>query len=156
MAIRSVAKAIIVKDGCVLLNRCHHEDGSVYYALPGGGQHQYESLEDAVRREVMEETGYEVTGLRFCALVEEIYTDEELRIQHSDYTHRIIHIFYAEISEDFRDTPSEKDFEMEKSEWIPVERIPTLPEICPMGLQQTFSQILQQTAPIYLGTYYLD
>lgn len=156
MSIRSVAKAIIVKENCVLLNRCHHEDGSVYYALPGGGQHQYESLEDAVRREVREETGYEVSELRFCALAEEIYTDEELRVQHSDYTHRILHIFYAGIADNPRDIPSEKDFEMETSEWIPVERIAELPEICPKGLQKFFPQIMKQTSPVYFGTYYLD
>ena len=155
MAIRSVAKAIIVKDGCVLLNRCHHEDGSVYYALPGGGQHQHESLEEAVRREVREETGYDVVIRHFSALAEEIYTDEELRTQHPEYTHRIIHIFYAEISGNLHDTPSEKDFEMEKSEWVPVEQIQTLPEICPRGLQQAFPQIMKQTVPVYLGTHFL-
>jgi len=156
MAIRSVAKAVIVKDNCVLLNRCYHEDGSVYYALPGGGQYQYESLEEAVRREVKEETGYEIAIRRFSALVEEIYTDEKLRAQVSDYTHRIIHIFYAEIADSHQDVPFEKDFEMETSEWIPVERLQTLPEICPRGLQQAFLQILTQIAPVYLGTYYLN
>ena len=156
MSIRSVAKAIIVKDNCILLNRCHRKDDSVYYTLPGGGQHQYESLEDAVRREVREETGYEVSELRFCALAEEIDTDEGLRAQGSDYTHRISHIFSAEIVETQRDIPSEKDFEMETSEWIPIDRIPTLPEIRPKGLQPFLSQILKQTAPVYLGTHYLD
>ena len=47
MSIRSAAKAIIVKDGQILLNRCRHKDGSIYYDLPGGGQHQYESCVEA-------------------------------------------------------------------------------------------------------------
>ena len=67
MSIRSAAKAIIIKDNQILLNRCRHKDGSIYYDLPGGGQHPYESLEDAVRREVMEETGFEVSVRRFAA-----------------------------------------------------------------------------------------
>ena len=156
MSIRSGAKAIIIKDGRVLLNRCRHEDGTIYYDLPGGGQHPYESLEDAVRREVMEETGFEVSVLRFAALAEEIYTDEGLRTQYPDYTHRIMHIFLAEIVGDRCAAPSEKDFCMEASEWVSVDQIHLLPEVCPRGLQQALPQILEQEAPVYLGTHYLD
>ena len=36
MAIRCASKAIILKDGSVLLNRCKRADGTVYYDLPGG------------------------------------------------------------------------------------------------------------------------
>lgn len=155
MSIRSAAKAIIIKDNQILLNRCRHKDGSIYYDLPGGGQHPYESLEDAVRREVMEETGFEVSVRRFAALAEEIYTDEGLRSQYPDYTHRIMHIFLAEIMGDRCVAPSEKDFGMEESEWILVDQIETLPEICPKGLQQALPQILTSEAPVYLGTEFL-
>ena len=57
MAIRCAAKALIVKDGRLLLNRCRRSDGGVYYDLPGGGQNLFESMEDAVIREVREEAG---------------------------------------------------------------------------------------------------
>ena len=93
MSIRSAAKAIIIKDDKILLNRCRHRDGSVYYDLPGGGQHQYESLEEAVCREVKEEAGYDVEVCRFAVLAEEIYTNKELREQYPNYTHRILLIF---------------------------------------------------------------
>ena len=72
MAIRNTAKAIIIKDGCVLLNKCAHRNGTPYYDLPGGGQHPYEPLEEGVLREVREETGYEARILRFCGLAEDI------------------------------------------------------------------------------------
>ena len=84
MSIRSAAKAIIIKDDQILLNRCRHKDGSIYYDLPGGGQHKYESLEAAVLREVKEESGFDVTIRRFAALAEEIYTNEKLRAQYPD------------------------------------------------------------------------
>lgn len=155
MSIRSAAKAIIIKDDQILLNRCRHKDGSIYYDLPGGGQHKYESLEAAVLREVKEESGFDVTIRRFAALAEEIYTNEKLRAQYPDYTHRILHIFLAEVTGTHQDAPTEKDYGMEESEWIPVDQIPLLSEIRPQGLQQALPQILTSEAPVYLGTEFL-
>ena len=36
MAIRNAAKAIVIWNGKILLNRCITEDGEIYYDLPGG------------------------------------------------------------------------------------------------------------------------
>lgn len=83
--IRSTAKAIIVKDGKVLLNRCMGERIGEYYSLPGGGQHRFEPLEDAVRRECLEETGLHVRVLRLVAVCEEIWDSEEMRQAHPKY-----------------------------------------------------------------------
>ena len=57
MAIRNAAKAIILHNDKILVNRCITENNEVYYDLPGGGQNQFETMEDAVIREVLEETG---------------------------------------------------------------------------------------------------
>lgn len=56
------AGAIIVEDGCVLLAKNEKDD---YYYSVGGGVHMNEKAEDAVKREVFEETGvhYEVDRL---------------------------------------------------------------------------------------------
>ncbi len=56
------AGAIIVEDGCVLLAGNEHED---YFYSIGGGVHMGERAEDAVKREVFEETGvhYEIDYL---------------------------------------------------------------------------------------------
>jgi len=155
MAIRCASKALILNDNCVLLNRCRREDGSVYYDLPGGGQHIYETLEEALIREVKEETGYEVRVIRFAALAEEIYTDEDVRQAYPDYTHRIFHIFVAELSSQERKLPTEKDFEMEESVWIPIAEIPELPELCPSRLRPVMRSVLETESPIYLGTEYI-
>ena len=155
MAIRCASKALIINEDCVLLNRCRHEDGSVYYDLPGGGQHIYETLEEALIREVKEETGYEVRVIRFAALAEEIYTDADVRQAYPDYTHRIFHIFVAELSSQERKLPTEKDFEMEESVWIPIAEIPELPELCPSRLRPVMRWVLETESPIYLGTEYI-
>ena len=85
MAIRSAAKAIILHNNNVLINKCMQiGTNSVYYDLPGGGQHQFESLEEAVVREVLEETGYKVEIIRFAGIAEEIHTDEQIRKAYND------------------------------------------------------------------------
>ena len=57
--IRPSAKAIIIEGEQVLLTRNHKpsEDDAEFWLLPGGGQDYQENLRDAVRREVLEETG---------------------------------------------------------------------------------------------------
>ncbi|MGN1070540.1 MAG: NUDIX domain-containing protein [Candidatus Fimadaptatus sp.] len=100
MAIRSVVKALIVRSGSVLLNRCRDAEGRALYDLPGGGQRQHEPMEQALAREVMEETGYTIARARLVALAEEISQDARDRAGYPDYAHRIMHIFAADIRGD--------------------------------------------------------
>lgn len=57
--IRTAVKALIVREGRLLLNHCRSGDGD-YYALPGGGQQVGETLDRALERECREEIGVEV------------------------------------------------------------------------------------------------
>ena len=50
---------VILQDGAVLLVR-HVKEGRTYWLLPGGGVEYGESLGEAVRREMREETGLDV------------------------------------------------------------------------------------------------
>ncbi len=154
--IRNAAKVILLDGGRALLNRCAHADGRTYYDLPGGGQRIYESIEQAARREVREETGYEVELTRFAALAEEIYTDPELRRRYPEYTHRILHIFIARLTGAPRAQPSERDFGMIESVWVPVDEVAALPELCPDSLRARFGEVARGAAPVWLGTLYID
>ena len=64
--IRVAAKAIIVRDGRLLVTRNVDAVGE-WYLLPGGGQEPGEALPETVRRECREEVGadVEVGALRF-------------------------------------------------------------------------------------------
>jgi len=58
-------RTLVVSDGQVLLVE-HHDphDDVTFWMPPGGGSEEGETLEDAARREVKEETGVEVKVLR--------------------------------------------------------------------------------------------
>ena len=156
MAIRCASKAIITNDGAILLNKCIHEDGRIYYDLPGGGQNVYESLEEALVREVKEETGYDVRVDKFVALAEEIYTSTDLRERFPEYTHRVFHIFKASLISDKQDAPTEIDFATEGSIWMPINELACETEVCPSGIKKLLHNWGTVELPCYLGTEYKE
>ena len=60
---RKAVRAIIIEDNKVLVMH-RNKYGSQYYTLVGGQVHENESLEQALVREVQEETGLTVTAAR--------------------------------------------------------------------------------------------
>lgn len=149
MAIRCSAKAILIYQDKILLNRCEDHD-RVYYDLPGGGQHALETMEEAVRREVLEETGYSVRVNRLAAVAEEIFTDSYILEQHPDYAHRMLHIFMAELESLERKPATETDLGQDGCEWIPVKEADLL-RIRPINLCGQIQRILESESCVYLG-----
>jgi 8-oxo-dGTP diphosphatase len=64
---RRRAAAVIVRDGRVLMvhERSRRSGGGEWWTLPGGGLQPGETAEEAVRREVFEETGLIVSDTRY-------------------------------------------------------------------------------------------
>lgn len=150
MGIRNTAKALIVEGTRVLLNRCATETGETYYDLPGGGQNQFESMEEAVLREVLEETGRHIRVVRFAALGEVIFDDPELRERYYEYSHRMFHIFLAEVDDEIVVEPIERDFQQQASVWLELEEADRV-EFRPALLNGRISQLVRGGVPLYLG-----
>ena len=64
------AAAIIVEEGCVLF--AGNERENYYYSI-GGGVHMNETAEDAVKREVFEETGVQYDVDRLAVIHENFF-----------------------------------------------------------------------------------
>ena len=154
MSIRSTVKAIIVKDGKILLNRCYGGEIGEYFSFPGGGQQQYETLQDAVVRECLEETGYAVTPVKFAAVSETIFTNEGFRERYSHSAHRVYHFFICELLNDKQEDPTEKDPGQTGTEWVAIDSINKETSLFPAEIRDNLHDILAGTAPVFLGTGY--
>ena len=69
--------ALIFEDGNLLLVERAKEPLQGYWSLPGGIVEAGEKLEDAIRREVLEETGLEVEPLSMFEIFERMIPDAE-------------------------------------------------------------------------------
>ena len=74
--------AVIVRDGRALIVRRGHEPRKGEWSLPGGLVHLGESLADAARREVREETGLEVELGPIIETFDRIHRDDAGRIRY--------------------------------------------------------------------------
>jgi 8-oxo-dGTP diphosphatase len=74
--------AVIVRDGKALIVRRAHEPRKGEWSLPGGHLDLGESLEDAARREVKEETGLDVTLGPVIDTFDRVHRDAEGRVRY--------------------------------------------------------------------------
>lgn len=154
MSIRSTAKAIIVDEGKILLNRCSDRYNGEYFTLPGGGQNTYETLSDAVIRECLEETGYTVIPVRFAALCEEICDSGEFRERFPEYAHKMIHIFLCRLKDKKTMAPTETDDLQTGSEWVAMERLDKI-RLLPKAVGANILKIVNSDFPLFLGSEHI-
>lgn len=151
MGIRSTAKAIILNENKVLLNKCYDKNNGHYYSLPGGGQNKFETLHEAVIRECMEETGYNVKPTKFVALCEEICENAKTRELYPEYVHKMYHIFVCELSSNIVKEPIEFDDMQVGSEWIDIEHLDSI-HLLPSVLNKNINKIIKNNTPMFLGS----
>jgi 8-oxo-dGTP diphosphatase len=146
---RNSCKALVQKDGRVLLtvNRDHLGD---FYLLPGGGQKFGETLSEALEREVLEETGWQVRTGRLVLSRDYIGANHEFAEYEGD-VHQIELMFTAEPIAEVEYQQIQDPWQT-GIEWVPLERLGEL-RIYPSILNRILPQILsgRYEGPIYLG-----
>ena len=151
MSIRSTVKAIIINDNKVLLNRCFDENNGYYYSLPGGGQNQYETLHDAIIRECLEETGYNIVPLRFSGLYEAICDDPKIREIYPEYAHKMYHIFVCKLKDNILIKPTEIDDMQIDSEWINIDKLSKI-RLMPEFLNNNIVNMINNHNSMFYGS----
>src|SRR3989344_3541193 len=68
---------IVIKDGKILMGKRKNAHGEGAWCYPGGHLEYGESWEECARREAKEETGIEITNLRFCTATNDIFEKED-------------------------------------------------------------------------------
>lgn len=160
MSIRNTAKALLVHNNKLLLNKCINstgyeiggiQNGELYYDLPGGGQHLYETLEEALQRECLEETGYRVEVGRLVGCYEEICLSAPLRQDYPDYAHKIYFIFVCRLKEESLQPATEQDIDQLESKWVDISELKQL-SFYPLVLRSAIEGLLKAEAPVFLGS----
>lgn len=139
------AAAAIVQDDALLLVR-HEKDGRGYWMLPGGGVQWGESIDAAVRREMMEETGLEVSTGALLFVKDTI---------HPEGARHMVHIVLRASVVGGELHPSQ-DPRVVETRWIPFSDLPGIdfrPDVMPVLLRLLAE--VQQPAP-YIENSWVD
>jgi mutator protein MutT len=109
--------AIILQGSEILLVRRGHEPGRGKWSIPGGSVEWGETLEEAVRREVLEETGLAVDVGEFAGISDLIvYKDNEITF------HYVLINYFAEVVSGTPVASSDAD----EVRWVPLSEVRNL------------------------------
>lgn len=141
MIINNSIKAIIMKGARLLTVHMKAEDGTEYYTLPGGKQRPNELMMDTLKREVKEETGYDVE-VKSLLFIREAFKEE---------THRIEFMFICETIGEADTKNLEYDTHQIGTKWLSIDNI-THEELHPADLRGIIKRhFLGKSNDIYLG-----
>ena len=145
MSARNSAKAIVINNGKLLVNRCESRFGE-YYTLPGGGQQDGEMLTETVRRELLEETGYSVKPIRLSGIYERVSEGRD-----EGLCHKIYFIFLCRLESGERKAPSEIDRFQIDSIWIPLREVATR-NLFPRAIRDNIRSLTGYGETIFIGS----
>ena len=140
-------KAIVIHEGRILLNLCSSGFGE-YYALPGGGQRDGETMFEAVTREVSEESGYAIQPLRLVGLFEKV---SPLRGADDDCGHKIYFVAACKLLSINPDKPTEHDNCQIDSVWVNLRELPNI-NLFPLALRDNILAMYDSQDVIYIGS----
>lgn len=139
------AAAAIVQEGALLLVR-HEKDGRGYWMLPGGGVQWGEGIDAAVRRELIEETGLEVSTGELLFVKDTI---------HPEGARHMVHIVLRATVVGGELRPSQ-DPRVVETRWVPFSDLPAIdfrPDVMPVLIQLLAEA--ERPAP-YLANSWVD
>lgn len=147
--VRTAAKAIIIRDGKLLLLRCRDELGD-WYGLPGGGQEPGETLSDALLRECREEIGADVVVERLLFVRDHIAANHEFSYL-EEATHQVEHLFECRLPDGYEAmSGSHPDAHRVGVAWLGHAELRRA-RVYPSQLHRLLEPSAQKPTPVYWG-----
>ena len=141
MIIRNSAKGIIIRGNKLLVVEL--ENNGRYYTLPGGKQEPNELMLDALKREMLEETGYDVNPIELLFIRETFEENGE--------THRVEFMVLCEIVAEVSDNKFQYDEYQVGTKWINIDNISEEP-LYPVELRKLIKNFyLGKRGDVYQG-----
>ena len=147
--IRSAARAVVICDGSLLATKMRDSRG-VYYILPGGGQQHGETLEEAVKRECLEEVGLKVNVVRMLYVREYIGKNHDFSKRHKAF-HQLEHVFLCEVEDASKACPGhETDNYQVGVSWLSIDALQNI-RFYPEAIKEYFRSGQPEFPDTYLG-----
>lgn len=151
MQIRNSAKALIINRNEILLTK-NQDDEGYFYLCPGGGQEHGEALHSTLKRECLEEIGYQVEVGELLHIREYIGKNHEYSA--SDFgVHQVEYYFLCALKNlmDTPAVPSNPDNLQIGIEWVSIKNLMEY-RLYPKDLREYIIKYNnQEKSPVYLG-----
>ena len=118
-----IARAILVRDGALLVNKSTNKFiNQEYFALPGGHVDPGESCTFALHREIYEELQAEIDVLDLCFVSESIYAG---RKKDDTARHELVLYYHCELTSDLQENAGriESPEGSKNFQWLPHEEL---------------------------------
>jgi len=153
MQITVSVSALIVHDGRLILIKKEYDTG-VSYILPCGRQEGGETLEEAVRREVWEETGQKIQVGELLWVREYIGKHHE-HAETDAEVHIVYHLFRCSLPDGVRPLhPVAPDRDQVAVEWVAIDHLTHLQPFYPRTLIPAIVELARgapKSFPLYVG-----
>ena len=141
MKLNNSIKAIVIQGTRLLTVKMKSTEGKEYYTLPGGKQRPDELMVDTLKREVLEETGYQVEP-KSLLFIREGFNEER---------HRIEFMFICDIVGEQDESKLKYDTNQVGIKWLFIDNI-THEELYPAEMRGIIKRhFLGKHNEIYLG-----
>ncbi len=123
----------VVRDGKVLFVQRNYDPGKGTWTLPGGFAEHTETLDEAVKRELREETGCEVEVLGVVGV----------RTRYTDQHGAVLVIFRCELT---AGEPRADEYEISAAEFLDADQIKVLEPVFPLS-REVALRVLENDSP---------